>query len=250
VRGYALSSAVTTFPLTSSIGCALLENLRRLEAAWHEQLTSAAFPGAAEWGCAANVELVWSSDVGAIPADPDLCVVQIVESLPDAPEDLAYHTVDALGRPLCLISYAACRAEGATDAGPGGVVEAIAHEILESRADPTCLHSVPLPSGGRTPLEVCDWVQGSGYTEQGVPGIYVANFVTPRFFNFAITGAFDGRLGDPAVTAAFQETPGGYHEVEAPDGTVSQVFGEHVRAATKARLMRVGARGGLRRARR
>ena len=244
--GYALSSAVPEVVITAEIASALLQNLRRFEQWWKDRSQAA-------WNNLVNVSLVWSAETGVIPSDPELAVVQVVASLPDAPQDVAYHTTDSAGRPMCLISWAAVQAEGGTVSGPNGLVAAISHEILESRADPLCILSVPLPGANTTgdlstPLEVCDWVQGSDYEEPGSPGIFVANAVGPRFFMQGATGLLDIRsdVTTGAVTSAFQETPGGYHEVITGSGVVSQVFGDLVPAATRARIQRTGTRGGQR----
>jgi len=244
VRGYAISSAVAEAPITEAMAVALTKNLRRLEAWWDVELYASTV-----WEHQAHVDVKWSPTVGDMLQDPGYAVVHVVDSLPDAPQDIAYHTVDEQGRPVCLISWAAVLAEGGTLTGPDGLTSAIGHEILESRVDPTCLSYVPLPQGGSTPLEVCDWVQGSDYCEPGSPDVYVPNAVGPMFFVNGKFGRLDiaSDLSAGAVTQAFQETPGGYHEVEAPDGTVSNVFGERVPEVKRLRIDRVGPRGGLRR---
>jgi hypothetical protein len=244
VKGYALSSAVPEAPLTQAIADALLANLRRTEAWWRNH------PPSPTWDNLENVALYWSPDVGAVPADPDLAVVQLVpnfDGTPEAADDVAYHTTDDLGRPVCLISWAAVQGEGGTLLGPDGAVSAISHEIQESRVDPTCQTTVPLPGGGTTPQEVCDWVQSSDYVEPTSPGIYVANAVGPRFFTAGESGALDiaSDVGAAAVTMAFQQTAGGYHEVIADNGATSSVFGDAVTEAKRKRIARTGPRGGL-----
>ena len=180
--------------------------------------------------------------------DPDGYDVQIVQSLPNAPDDIANHTV-VNGKPLCLISWAAVQAEGGSLTGPEGLTVAMSHEILECTIDPLCTKTVPVPNVNgmgdiSTPVEVCDWVQGSDYCE--IAGIYVANAVGPRFFMQGATGLLDIRsdLGPAAVTAAFQLLPGGYYE-KIQGSQVSNVYGERVSAVKRARLDRTGARAGL-----
>lgn len=242
--GFCLWSSVPAAPITQEMAAAALCSLRRCEAWWRW----AGRPLMTDGPCALKLQAGVVHD--GIVALPGFAKVQVVPVLPDAPQDVAYHTVDAGGDPYGLISWAAVLAEGGSLMGPGGLLEALTHEMLEALVDPTCRQTVPLPSGGRTPLEVCDWVQGSAYEE--LPGHFVANAVGPRFFTPGETGALDlaSDVGRGAVTRAFEETPDGYHEVIADDGSVSQVFGERMRPAVRARLERTGPRGGLVRARR
>ena len=247
MRGYALSSAVPEAPITDAIGSALVANLRRLEQWWRMHLNP-------EWDNLVNVALEYCTETGAVPSDPTYAVVQVVASLPDAPGDIAYHTLDASGRPLCLISWAAVQTEGGTLTGPNGLVSAISHEILESRVDPLCAWTVKQytgelnPDGVDEPIEVCDRVQGSDYEEPCAPGIFVANAVGPRFWIAGQVGLLDIRsdVTTAAVTSAFEQLPGGYHEAIAANGAVTQVFGDAVSAMKRARLLRTGVRGGMR----
>lgn len=242
MKGYAVSSAVPDAPITEARAVALTKNLRRLEAWWADDLATND-----TWERLPNVDVKWSPTVGDMLPDAEYAVVHVVPSLND-PGAIAYHTVDEKGRPVCLISWAMVLAEGGSLDGPDGLVSAISHEILESRVDPTCQRNVRMPDGLVTPLEVCDWVQGMDYCEPGSPGIYVANAVGPRFFQIGAFGRLDLRsdVADGAVTQAFQETPEGYHEVEHPDGTVTQTFGKRFSPIKADRVRRVGSRGGLR----
>jgi hypothetical protein len=249
VKAYAITSMIPEVVITADIGTALLENLRRLEQWWAVRLATLA-----EWNSLANVGLVWSAETGAIPADPELALVQVVASLPNAPQDIAYHTTDAVGRPLCLVSWSAVQAEGGTLTGPDGLVSAISHEIQESRVDPSCNTLTPLPGDNSTgdistPLEVCDWVQGSDYVEPCSPGIYLANAVGPRFFLQGATGKLDTRsdVTAGAVSEAFQLLPEGYYE-QIQGAAVSNVYGARVSWKKHARLERTGPRGGAVRA--
>jgi hypothetical protein len=228
--GFALSSAVPSAPITNQIATALLENLRRCEALWLQQNTDVQDANAREWGCVANVELRWSAETGAVDPSPDLAVVQLVQDLPPGtpPGDMAYHTVDPQGRPLCLISYSACG-----DNWPS----AASHEICECREDAPCTIQCDAPDGTKWDREVCDPVQGSDYSENGV---MVSNVVGPRYFNLQMTGPFDIA---GAVTGAFQQLSGGYH-----DGSAGQVFGDKVPPEKREYLARVGVRGKLQKA--
>ena len=210
MKGYALSSFVEGVPITEEIAIALLENLRRLEALWVKQLTDPQSANARVWGCAANVELRWSPEVGKIDLDPELAVVQLVAALPAGTpaEFIAEHDIDDLGRPRCSISYVAAGSDW---------IAAASHEIGESRVNPLCdQQSPPAPDGTTWDLEVADPAQGSDYVEPGTT-FAVANHVGPAFF-----GLDKGPLDITGVVKApFEQLPSAYH-----DGSAGQVKGE------------------------
>ena len=253
MRGYALASMVPDAQLTPAIAQAILMSLRRFEAHWRDRLVTIA-----EWGNAENVALEASYEVGAVPADPTLALIQIVQSSPVPSGDIADHTVDANGRPICYISWDAVQAEGGTLTGPDGLVSAITHEVHESRLDPLCLTVTPLPNVNgmgdtSTPLESDDALQGTDYCEPAAPGIYVSNSCTPAYFlqgNTSETAQLDTRadVTTSAVSEAFEIAPEGYREVIASDGTTSNVYGAKVSHLKHARLERTGPRSGAVRA--
>lgn len=235
VRGFAISSAVEGIPVTPAIATALAEQMLQLEGPqmWGPYLTDESSPNAQEWGLRAHVDIVWSSEIGAVDPDLTLAVVQLVSALPAGTpaEDIAYHTVDALGRPLCLISYVAAGSDW---------VSAMSHELCEARVNARVnMQSPPAPDGTTWDLEVCDPVQGTDYA---INGVMVANFVGPSFF--ALPGATGPLDANRATQQAFHELPGGYH-----DGSVGQVFGAYVSAAKEAEVTRNGVRGKTQRSR-
>lgn len=225
----ALSSAMPDVPITEREAVALLQNLRRCEALWLKYLTDPQNANARIWGCAANVELRWSVETSAVDSSPDAVIVQLVAALPDGTPDgvIAYHTLDAQLRPLCLISYVAAGNDW---------VSAASHEIQESRVDATCTATAQAPDGSWWDLEVCDPVEGSDYEENG---IMVANGVGPRYFFPQDTGPLD-IVG--AVSASYQELPTGYHVANGVE-----VFGERVSDAKRAHVLADHGRPGLRR---
>jgi hypothetical protein len=174
------------------------------------------------------VRVVWGASIGAVDPDPTLVVVQLVEALPAGTPatDIAYHTVDAMGRPLCLISYVAAGSDWPS---------AMSHELAETRCDATCqLRSGPAPDRTTWDLEVCDPVQDTDFV---LSGVKVANVCGPAFFG--LPGTEGGPLDIArAAQQPFHELPGGYH-----DGSAGLVFGEHVSAAKRDEVTRNGVRG-------
>jgi hypothetical protein len=225
--GFALSSAVPGVPVTQEIADAILCQLRRTEALWAKFLTDPQRANAREWGCAANVELRWSPEVGAVDPDPGLCVVRLMPALPPGtPEGfIADHDVDDLGRPRCSISYVAAGSNWPS---------AASHEIAETRVNPLCdEQSPPGPDGTTWDLEVCDPVQETDYVEAGTT-VRVANACGPAFF-----GLDHGPLDIAgAVTAPFHELASGYH-----DGSDGQHFGLAVPPVKVAEVEARGVRG-------
>lgn len=245
MKGYALSSSVAAMPITPEIARAHVESLRRTEAMWHDYLTApdskdlAATANAAMWGRLAQVAFVYTLEVGKIPDDPDMCRIELIadfSQFKDVPDDfIAFHTIDAIGRPVCYINAAAAGADWTA---------ASTHEVHESRVDGPCFGTVIAPNGNSWAREVCDSVQGSEYEEWMCAGIKVANAVGPRYFGLSEQGPLDIA---GAVTEQFQQLPGGYHEETGPDGETANVYGEGVSEVTRARIERTGPRAGFRR---
>jgi hypothetical protein len=234
-RGFAISSSVPEAPITEAVATAMIENLRRLERWWVRELTDPQDPNARLWGCVANVDIEWG---GETPPGPEWVLVQIVAALPiDTPEgDVAFHTVDELGRPLAMILHNA------------DWTVSLSHELLETRCDATCQILMTLLNGKKTPREVCDWIQGTDYCEP-FSEVRVANAVGPLFFDeesntrlLTIASDLTGELRKP-----LEESPEGYHEIIDPStGASSLVFGERMGQMTRDRLARTGPRGGKR----
>lgn len=113
----------------------------------------------------------------------DVHVTRIVDSIPEAPGALAYHTVDEEGRPLLVIGWDAIKSQGGDIWA--AFWSAISHEICEERGNPYVNLNVDMPDNTHdTALEACDWTQGDLYD---LDGHKMSNFVTPEFFNTAAT---------------------------------------------------------------
>lgn len=240
-RGFAISSSVPGVTLGEREATAFLEGLRRLEQWWSHENTDPQDANARAWGCRLNVDLEYH-EAGNDPAGDGWVLVQLVAQLPPGtpPDFEAYHSTDEQGRPVALVKWSP------------NWTEAFSHEIWETREDATCQITVPLPDGGRTPREVCDWAQGQPYEEPTSPGVLLANAVGPGFFVVGSTGDLDiaSDIRIAGIRRAFAETPDGYHEVVSDSGESTYVYGEYVTAAKRALLERVGPRGGKVRTRR
>lgn len=176
-----------------------------------------------------TVVVATSEDVESM----DVHVTRIVDSIPEAPDALAYHTIDDQGRPLLVIGWNACKSEG------GDIWKtlwsAISHEVCEERGNPGVNLNVDMPDGHHdTPREVCDWVQGDLYE---IDGIWVSNFVLEAFFQSASP---DGTQLDfmKLCTEPLTVRPQGYTVLRSvKDGASRMVFGkevaEHIIAAKK-----------------
>jgi hypothetical protein len=105
----------------------------------------------------------------------------------DQANDLGYHD-DGTGVPEAKIDI-----RGAISSGTDWRT-VVSHEILEALADPLCTRMSP---DGITIVEVCDPVEETLYTIDGVP---VSNFVMPAYFGFDTSTKYDfnDQLAGPA----------------------------------------------------
>ena len=159
-----------------------------------------------------------------LPAS-DVYIFEYVDKL-DVDGALAYHSVDAAGRPYGRMLPPTDPLD-ATD---------LSHEILETRGDETCDKWAKMPDGTEVAVEVCDPCQGDetdyaiaatvlGETRQ----IRVSDFVLPPFFDPAGVAPFD-RQG--AITAPFGMASGGYEARIDATGNETQVFARLAYAGT------------------
>jgi hypothetical protein len=161
----------------------------------------------------------------AVPSDPEIVLAKFVDVLAD-PNALAYHTSAPDGRPLILIGVQIVKANVAAGAdwlkGPDSLLTAASHELVETFVDPYCDWWWDLDGATEIPLEASDVVQGDAYEED--PGLFVSNFVGPRYFSRLATGPYDA-MG--LVTVPGQLRAGGYQirRVGGPAGASSNVFG-------------------------
>lgn len=145
----------------------------------------------------------------------DVYVFEYMDKL-DVDGALAYHSVDADGRPYGRMLPPSDPLD-ATD---------LSHEVLEALGDPTCDRWMKRPDGTEVAVEVCDPVQGDEYAVSAtVLGearqIKLSNYVWPAFFDAASSGPFD-RQG--TVRAPFGMSAGGYEAVIDPSGLEHDVY--------------------------
>lgn len=165
------------------------------------------------WGIDPWAIGAYESAVG-LPAD-DVFIFEYVDKL-DVDGALAYHSVDALGRPYGRMLPPSAPLD-ATD---------LSHEILETRRDVDCDRWVKMPDGNEIAVEVCDPVQGDSYIVQAMVlgetrPVSVSNYVLWAFFDPQATGPFD-KLGN--VKAPFGMSAGGYEAIIDPAGDETDVF--------------------------
>lgn len=155
----------------------------------------------------------------------DLWICEYVDKL-DVDGALAYHSVDALGRPYLRCLPPSDKFD-ATD---------LSHEVLETMGDPTADRWVKMPDGTELAVEVCDPVQGDSYmVTTTVLGedrqIKLSNYVLPAFFDPSMKGPWD-RIG--TLSAAFGMSRGGYEAVISPDGNEHDIYARLAGAAAQA----------------
>jgi hypothetical protein len=161
----------------------------------------------------------------AVPADPEIVLAKFVDVLTDK-QSLAYHTNTPDGRPLILIGVQIVKTNVATGAdwinGPDSLLTATSHELIETFVDPYCDWWWDMDGATEIPLEAADVVQGDSYEED--KGLFVQNFVGPRYFSGLGTGPYDA-MG--LVMRPGEVRMGGYQirRVGGPGGARSNFFG-------------------------
>ena len=233
MKGYALLSTSTDANITKAL---------------RQQMASAFVKHAAQVGFAwqrTPLDVIVCDSLAAVPEG---YVPSTIQDQLDDPQALAYHSVDAQGRPYILIGWGIVKANGGQLlTGPDSLSSTIGHEHDEAEIDPYCDDWWDLPDGtGEIPKEVCDSVQGDVYT---LDGVAVPNFLWPRYFS-----AEDGQLDQLGlVTVHGGLRPGGYFSVRTggPAGTSANRFGAEAHAGgmplwLRDAKARSGSRGSIR----
>ena len=201
------STAKDVAPVAAAIAAALTVQLNRDLATYY----------------GGNYAVRAAAGAGDIQVGETACI--IVDALPQAPKDVAYHDVDGNEVPRVFLARSQC---SSLTSGAGSVSGALSHELVETAVDPAINAWRRDNAGQLWAQEACDPCQENGYE---INGISVSNFVLPAYWAQGSTGPYDFlRL----VDAPFQVIGGGYAIKLGPDGKESQVFGD-VGAARLAR---------------
>jgi hypothetical protein len=103
----------------------------------------------------------------------------------------------------------------------------LSHECIELALDGPANKWVDGPDGADYAYEGCDAVQSESYV---IDGVTVSDFLLQAFFDpqAAVGSRYDylGRLAQP-----FSMSPGGYQITRTEPGKVTEVYGQHARAA-------------------
>jgi hypothetical protein len=151
-----------------------------------------------------------------------------VDTIPEAPNALAYHSVDNRGVPFGKIGVVPTLHAGEP------LSSAASHEAVELQCDIYCASwSFSTRLRALVATESCDPVQSDTYGIKVSSGseVLVSNFVTPSYFT-------DDALGEPLdhlrnLTQTFEIAPGGY-QIRMNGGRVKNVFGDKVSDALRA----------------
>lgn len=159
-------------------------------------------------------------------------VFHLVDEIPEAPNALAYHTIDERGRPVMRLGVQTILASGGTiHTGANSISCAMAHEADETWCDGPCEIVVHFDGTKNLYYEVCDPVQGNFYN---VDDIAMTNFVTQRYFDAQDKDGPYDFLG--VLSAPLSCAPDGYQSFD--DG--SQVFGDKVSEHKKEQVQKYG----------
>lgn len=240
MRGYALVNETGVSAFTPD----LMREAARVLAVQRVEL--------ADWWERRPLPVSVADSIASVPIDPGIVIVHTLMTLDD-PEALAYHTKDQHGRKIIRVGWGIIKANGGTLTGPNSWLTAASHELCETDVDPDCGDMIDLPDGSaEIPKEVCDPVQGDSYESEPGSGLYLSNFVGPRWFNDGSDGPYD-QMG--MCTRTFELRPGGYlsKRVGGPGGAWNDVFGAHPAAGgmpqwQRDAKLRAGTRHQLRQA--
>ncbi|MHB8107866.1 MAG: hypothetical protein ACYDH4_10640 [Candidatus Cryosericum sp.] len=174
-------------------------------------------------------------------------IFHLVDNIPEAPDALAYHTVDSVGRPVLKLGWNATKAAGGTlTTGSVSLSCAMSHEAVETKCNPFVNKWVDMADGiTEVCHEACDPVEGDSYA---IDGIAMSNFVGPRWFSGA-AGPYD-KLGVCKAPFTLSSNGNGYmvQRTGGPAGQTNEVFGDKVTPERRAAIQsygRVRALGGI-----
>lgn len=149
-------------------------------------------------------------------------VCALVDALPNAPGDIAYHDVTGAESPVIFLARTQCNA---LTQGPDSVSCVLSHETNETAGDPFVNVWCDDGHGNEFARELSDAVQAATYS---IAGVTVSDFVLPAFFAPGSTPPYDylGTIGEGAISAPFAIMSGGYQLKRTSGGGETQVFGQ------------------------
>lgn len=165
--------------------------------------------------------------VGASVTDvqPGEVVVAYVDKLPNAPGDVAYHSVDGTGAPTIFGAVSMCNS---ILLGNNSLAQATSHELCETCGDPAIDLWADDGTGTEWARELCDAVESASYSQNGVA---LSDFVLPSFFDRFSVGPRFSFVG--TATGPFRTAPGGYQVKRTAGGVSQQVNGDQRLTAEK-----------------
>lgn len=168
-------------------------------------------------------------------------VLHLVDSIPEAPDALAYHTIDSKGRPVLRLGVETIRSFLKLDQNIlDEVSKGASHEVFETAINPFVSDYTVVP--GKAVMlakEVCDPVQGTWW-RKNVGAFAMSNFVLPVYFDGAdLDGPWDYLT---TLSAPLSCAPDGYQAWS--DG--SQTFGELVPEHKKRDIKLAGRHAAMR----
>lgn len=180
--------------------------------------------------------------LGQVPlntANQKISIFHLVDAIPEAPDALAYHTVDSLGRPMLKLGWNAIRAAGGTMIKGGvSLSSAMSHEAIETRVNPFVRGWEDMNDGvTEVAREACDPVESDSYE---VDGVAMSNFVGPRWFSDS-EGPYDF-MGTCKAPFTMSSNGGGYMVLRTggPAGETKEVFGDKVTPERRAHIQSYG----------
>lgn len=161
----------------------------------------------------------------------------ILDELPDAPGDIAYHSIDGEGVPILFEAASMC---DGIFSGRDSLSGAISHECIETIGDPSINRWADNFAGEEFSFELCDACESNSYL---INGVTVSDFLIPSFFNVSgsVPFTFVHRGGESVTSpsvAGFPSMPfatssGGYQRTRTSTETSTQVNGAQRRHAAK-----------------
>jgi hypothetical protein len=165
---------------------------------------------AEEWGCSVTFR-VGAADASDVKPNEIACLIK--DSLPEAPGAAAYHDRLANGAP---VAYFAREDYTSHTQGTSSLSVDISHECIETIGDPGANRWADiLGDGSEKALELCDQVQNTIYS---VNGVSVSNFLLNSAFDPGANAPWD-HMG---VMKSQDDYSSGYEIVRVVDQQASQ----------------------------